>query len=128
MKDDCMKALSNTTLKMRRKRKTNPSVVETVSLAQKNKAWSAVAKRVSGSARQYGSINLFQLEEKTKAGDTVAFVGKVLSKGELKKKIVICALSISDSAREKLKESKSEFRELKDEIAKNPKMEGVTLL
>lgn len=123
-----MKALSNTKLKVRRNRKTNPSITETVELARKNAAWAEVAKRVSGPTRAQGSINLFQLENKTKAGDTVAFVGKVLSKGDLKKKIVICALSISDSAREKLKDSKSEFRELKDEIAKNPKMEGVTLL
>lgn len=120
--------LSNTKLKLRRRRKTNPSVVETIELAKKNEKWRDVAKLVSGSTRKFTSINLFEIDEKTKAGDTVAIVGKVLSKGDLTKKIVVCGLSISEAAREKLKETKSEFVFLMDEIKKNPKMEGVKLL
>ncbi len=120
--------ISQTKLKTRISRKTNPELVETLNAVRKNKAWEGIARFLSGSARKYKDMNLFEIDSKTKAGDTVVVLGKVLSKGDLSKKVVICGLSISENAREKLKESKSEFKTIFEEIKKNPKAEGVKIL
>lgn len=123
-----MHKLSKTKLKNRVKRKTNPVLVETLQAAIKNPKWGEVAKILSGPHRKYSSLNLFEIDKEVKTGDTVVIVGKVLSKGELTKKIRICALSISEKAKEKLKPTKSEIVSILEEITKNPKAEGIKIL
>ena len=73
-------------------------------------------------------VELQKIDSEAKVGDTVLILGKVLSQGALSKKLVICALSISHAARVKLKESKSEFISIAEEIKKNPKAEGLKVL
>jgi len=120
--------ISNTKLKRRSVRKTSPVLVETLSEARKSKEWNEVAKLLSGPSRNLQSKNLFEIEKETKEGDTVVVVGKVLSKGELTKKIRLCAFAISKKAAEKAKESKTEVVSILEEIKKNPKAEGTKLL
>jgi len=120
--------LSKTKIKNRLKRKTKEELVETISLAKKNPGWLAISGILSAPTRAQASINVGTIDEKAKAGDTVVVLGKVLSQGELSKKVKICALSISYSASEKLKDSKSEFSTIKDEIKKNPKAEGLNII
>jgi ribosomal protein L18E len=120
--------LNQTKLKRRIRKKTNPVIVEIIQLTKKNPAWQEVSKFIAGPARRYASVNLFEIDEKTKAGDTIVILGKVLSKGELTKKLRICALGISESAKEKLKPTKSEFIFLLDEMKKNAKAEGIKIL
>lgn len=119
---------SKTTIKHRTRNKTNPQIIEIVRLALKQKAWHTIAQAVSNSTKNYSSVNLKEIERQTKMGDIVIVIGKVLSSGNLTKKIRICSLGISKEAREKLKESKSEFASIADEIKKNPKAEGIKLI
>ena len=119
--------ISKTMMKKRKSRKTNPIVANALQEALKHEAWNGVAQRLSSSTRNYDSVNLFQLDKETQNGDTVIIIGKILSQGELSKKVKLSALAISKSAREKLKASKSEFIPLTEEIRKNPKAEGVKI-
>lgn len=119
---------SQTKIKLRSKGKTNPELEEIIKLARKSSGWTEVAFKLSGSTKSQSSLNLYQIDSQTNEGDTVVILGKVLSAGELTKKIKIVALGISETAREKLKESKSEFINLLEELRKNPKAEGVKIL
>ena len=119
---------SRTQVKVRLKRKTNPELAETISLALKHKPWLKTAYTLSGPTRLHSSVSLQKIDSEAKVGDTVLILGKVLSQGALSKKLVICALSISNAARVKLKESKSEFISIAEEIKKNPKAEGLKVL
>ena len=119
---------SRTKVKFQTRRKTNPEVVETIREAMKHKPWVKVLAILSGPKCNYTSLNLSQINNKSSVGDTVLIVGKVLSLGSITKKIKICALSISENAKVKLKESKSEFITIFDEIKKNPKAEGIKIL
>jgi len=123
-----MKSMSKTKIKFRAKKKTNNILVETISAARKNPNWRVLAKVLSGSTRKYSSTNLSAIDKATKAGDTIVVLGKVLSQGELTKKVKICSLSISEKAQEKLKETKSEIVSILEEIIKNPKAEGIKIL
>lgn len=120
--------LSKTKIKVRIGKKTNPILVETARAASKNKAWAILAKTLSSPMRKQSSMNLFEIEKQTSEGDTVIIPGKVLSKGNLTKKISLCSLAISEKAKAKLAETKSEHLSILEEIKKNPKAEGVKFL
>lgn len=120
--------LSKTKVKVRARKKTNPALTGLIVLCIKNKGWETIAKILSSSTRKFSSVNLKRIEENSKVGDTIAIPGKVLSQGDLTKKIRICALGISQSAKEKLKNSKSEFVFLGDEVKSNKKAEGVKII
>jgi large subunit ribosomal protein L18e len=119
---------SKKTIKVRTRMKTNPEIKETIKLGLKHKPWIRIVQFISAGKKNYSSINLRELDNKTTPGDTVLVLGKILSSGNLTKKIKIVALSISKGAREKLKETKSEFVHVKDEIIKNPKGEGIKII
>ena len=92
------------------------------------KAWMGIASRLSGPTRKQASVNLDELEKKTKEGDTVIVLGRVLGMGSVSKKIRVCALGFSASAREKLKHGKSEIVSIGEEIKHNPKAEGIKII
>jgi large subunit ribosomal protein L18e len=120
--------LSKTKIKFRSRKKTNPELVETLKLATNNPKWLLIAKILSGPTTAQSKINLNQIDKESKTGDTIIIPGKVLSKGDLTKKVKICALSISKEANEKLKDTKSEYTTLLNEINKNKKAEGINLI
>lgn len=120
--------MSKTKFKERMKRKTNNELTETIRLAIKNEGWNRIAQILASSTKNQASINLLKIDKESKVGDTIIVPGKVLSNGNLSKKIKICALAISEQAKEKLKSSKTEFCPIIEEIKKNPKAEGIKLL
>jgi len=120
--------ISKTSIKFRTEKKTNPELSTTIALALKHPKWHKVAQILSASTRKHSSVNLDQIDRLTTPGDTVVIPGKVLSNGELTKKVRICALSFSPRALEKLKSTKSEAVNLITELQKNPKGEGIKLI
>lgn len=123
-----MSVISKTKIKFNSKKKTNPEVAETLSAALKNKGWIKIAKIIAGPRRKYSEVTLNEINKLTTAGDTVVVIGKVLSTGELTKKVRICAFNASAKVSDKLKASKSEIVTILDEIKKNPKAEGLKLI
>jgi len=120
--------ISRTKIKSRIRNKSNPEIAETIRAALKSKPWNKIAAMLSGASRKYSSINLREIDKKSAAGDTIIVPGKVLASGNLTKKVRICALSISAPAKEKLKQTKSEFASIAEEIKLNPKAEGIKLM
>ncbi|MFA4952648.1 MAG: 50S ribosomal protein L18e [Candidatus Pacearchaeota archaeon] len=119
---------SKTRIEKQTKRKTNPNLVETIRNARKNKKWLEVAGLLSNSRKKRAEINLDRINKEAKEGDIVVVPGKVLSQGELTKKIKIIAFGFSENAREKILKSKSELNYIYDEIKKNPEAKGVKIL
>lgn len=120
--------ISKTKLKRHLSNKTNAELVSTIREAKKYKQWMILAKILASSTKKQPAINLYEIEKATTAGDTLIVPGKVLGIGDITKKIRLCALSFSESAREKLKASKSEAVSILEEIKKNAKAEGVRIL
>ena len=120
--------VSKTKMLKRARRKKNSEVVETINLAKKNPEWKTVLRNLSSSTRKYSSVNLKDIEKNTSEGDTIVVVGKILGIGEVSKRVRICALGFSESAKNKLKSTKSEVVNIMTEIKKNPKAEGIKLI
>ncbi len=108
--------------------KENPELVETILTAKKNKAWLEVASILSMSRRKRIEVNLDKLNQEVEENKTLIIPGKVLSQGEIKKKVKISALSFSEKARQKLKEAKIDFNYIREEIKKNPSGEKIKIL
>ena len=109
-------------------KKTNSELVETIRLAKKNKNWLNIAGMISGPRKNWKNLNLGEIEERIKDGETVFIPGKILSGGEINKKSRIIALGFSEKAKEKLLKNKSEAILLLEEIKKNPEAKGIKIL
>lgn len=110
------------------KRKTNPELVETIISAKKNKAWLEVAGLISTPRKRHSSINLEDIEKVAKEGETLVIPGKVLSQGDLNKKVKIVALNFSEKAKEKLLKSGIKSDSILNEIKSNPEAKGIKIL
>lgn len=119
---------SRTKIKTQLRRKTSPVLVETIRLSLKNKYWLPLSRLLTINSNALSAVNLREIENNSKVGDTIVVPGKVLSSGNITKKIRVCALSFSANAIQKLKTSKSEAVYLKDEIIKNIKAEGIKII
>jgi len=113
--------ISNSKLKQRMKRKSNPDIVEAILLAKKQNP--ELARKISTSSRQKREMNLKELNEHSESGDTVIFPGKILGSGNLDKKIKIIALNFSESAMKKLKKEKIEAIKIVEAL-KHKKIQG----
>lgn len=108
--------------------KTNPELVETILAAKKNKNWVEVAGLVSAPRKKRAELNLDQINKEAKDGDIIVIPGKVLSQGDLNKKIKLVAFNFSESAREKLLKAKIDIKTIKEEIKENPEAKGIKIL
>ena len=109
-------------------RKNNSELVKTIIFAKKNKNWLNVAGILSNPRRKRMDINLEEIDKKTKEGEIIVVPGKVLSQGNVNKKIKIIALSFSEKAKEKLLKANCQISNIKDEIKKNPEAKGIKIL
>ena len=117
--------MSKTQISKRVKRKTNPELVETIELAKKNNQLE-LAKKLSGPTRLQSKVNVEDLNKLKESKIIVA--GKVLSQGEIGRKIKVAALGFSEGAKEKLKKAGCEINTIKQELESNKRLEGVKLL
>ena len=118
--------ISKTKIENRLRQKTNPLLVNTI--IQLKKTNPQIAKILAMPRKKQPSINLSDMDKIVKDGETVFVPGKVLSSGELTKKIKIISWNASKHAIEKIKSGKSEFSYLKDEIKTNKNFKGVRIL
>ena len=109
-------------------KKTNPELVATILEAKKKKNWVEVAGLISSPRANMAMISIDRLDKETKDGETIIVPGKVLSQGELNKKIKVVALGFSKMAREKILKAKGETLSILEEIKKNPEAKGVRII
>lgn len=109
-------------------RKSNQELVKTIISMKKKEKWLPIAETLSGPRRKRKAINLNEIDKNTKAGETILIPGKVLSQGEITKKIRIAALNFSEKTKEKIKKSGADYLSIEELIKENPSMEKVKIL
>lgn len=119
---------SKTKISKQINRKQNPELVQTLVEAKKNENWLEIARILSGPRRKRINLNLEEIEKNSKEGDAIVIPGKVLSLGEINKKLKIVALDFSEKAKEKILNSKGQTLSICEEIKANPKAKGVKIL
>ena len=119
---------SKSVIEKQLEKKANPELVKTIIEAKKKKNWLGVAAILAGPRAKRINVNLDKINEEAKEGETVIVIGKVLSQGELDKKIKVVALSFSQKAKEKILKAKGETLTISEEIKKNPDAKNVRFL
>ena len=116
---------------MARKTKiTNPQLQKEIRELRKQKAaiWKRIAKDLEKPARKRRTVNLSRINRHAKAGEVIVVPGKVLSAGNLDKKLTIAAWQFSEAAKQKIKSTGGEILTLTQLANKNPKGSRVKLI
>jgi len=119
---------SKTKIEQQLQRKRSQELVETIIKAKKSDKWLPVAEALSFPRRKRVEMNLTEINKKSKEGEIILIPGKVLSQGEIEKKIKIAALNFSEKAKEKIIKAGASILSILELIEKNPKAEGVKIL
>ncbi len=96
-------------------------------MSKKEKIWRRVADLLVIPKRRRISVNLNKINRFVKQGDTVVIPGKVLGHG-LNKKINICAMSYSQTAKANIEKAGSKIMSFDELIKQNPKGTNVKIL
>jgi ribosomal protein L18E len=118
--------ISKTRIENRASKKTDKSLAEAINTIKKKNP--EFAKYLAFPRRKRAEMNLDEIEKEVKEGEAIFIPGKILSSGELIKKIKIVGWKASKNAMDKIKSAKSEFIEITEEIKKNPELKGLRLL
>lgn len=108
--------------------KTNPELVKTIIDAKKKKKWIEVAGILASPRVKKINVNLDKINKEAKEGEIIVVPGKVLSEGELDKKIKVVAFGFSEKAKEKILKAKGEVLTILEEIKKNPEGKGIKII
>jgi large subunit ribosomal protein L18e len=97
-------------------------------VALKNKFWKRVAEEVNRPTRQRREVNVYKIDQFAQNGETVLVPGKVLSVGELTKKVDVAAMNFSAGAKDKILNAKGKVLSIVELLQKNPEGKKVRIL
>ena len=114
-------AISKTKINNRMRNKTNSILAEAIFLAKKNNLVD-LAAALALPARKQISANLTRINLAKE--DSVIVPGKVLSDGEVTKKLKVYAMAFSEKSNEKLKKAGCEAKKIIEVLKRGEKIKG----
>jgi large subunit ribosomal protein L18e len=119
---------------VKRNVKTNPALTSLIQnlkkQASENNApiWKDIAKRLEKSLKNRPEVNLNRISKYIDEKETALIPGKVLSTGELTKKVTIAAWAFSEKSQEKIKKAGGKHITIDELIKENPKGKDIRIL
>ncbi len=98
-----------------------------LAIKEKVKLWKRIARELERATRQRRSVNIYKIDKNTNENETALVPGKVLSEGELTKKIKVAAFNFSEKAKEKINK-KGKAITIEELIKENPKGKDVRII
>lgn len=90
--------------------------------------WKDIALRLEKSSKNWPVVNLDRIDKYIKNNEIALIPGKVLSTGNLTKKVTIAAWSFSDKSFEKIKKAGGKYISIDELMNSNPKGENIRIL
>ena len=90
--------------------------------------WKRIVKEIKRPSRQRRTVNVYKIDKYARDGETVIVPGKVLSVGEINKKVDVAALNFSSEAKRKIENAKGKAITIKDLLKQNPEGKKVRIL
>jgi large subunit ribosomal protein L18e len=97
------------------------------SIENKDGVWKRVALELERPTRQHRVVNLSKIEKYTNDNDVVVIPGKLLSGGELTKKVTIIAYTFSQKALDKTN-GKAHIISIEDALKKYPNAKNIKII
>jgi large subunit ribosomal protein L18e len=114
--------------------KTNPTLISLIhelkkQANEKDKAiWKDIAQRLEKSSKNWPEVNLNRISKYTGDKETALIPGKVLSTGELTKKVTVAAWSFSEKAEDKIKKAGGKTITIEELMKNNPDGKDIRIL
>ena len=96
--------------------------------AKESRFWKRVLEDVQKPTRQRREVNVYKIAEHAQEGETVLVPGKVLSLGELNKKVTVAAMTFSAQAKQKISMAKGKTLSIQELLKQNPEGKNVRIL
>lgn len=93
-----------------------------------NRFWKRIAEDIKKPSRQRREVNLYTIEQNTQDNETIIVPGKVLSMGNLTKKVTIAALNFSAEAQKKIIAAKGRTMSIKELLHQNPEGKKIKIV
>ena len=93
-----------------------------------NKFWKRVMHDLKKSTRQKKVVNMYKIDKYARDGETILVPGKVLSVGDLSKKVDVAAVNFSEEARKKIENAQGKVFTIKELFQQNPEGKKVRIL
>ncbi|NQV91841.1 50S ribosomal protein L18e [Candidatus Woesearchaeota archaeon] len=90
--------------------------------------WRRVVKDLTKSSRQRRSVNVYKIDKYAREGETVLVPGKVLSLGEMSKKVDVAAFNFSAEAKKKIEQANGKIMTISELLQQNPEGKKVRIL
>lgn len=90
--------------------------------------WKRVMKDIKKPSRQRSSVNIYKINKFARDGETILVPGKVLSLGEIEKKVDVAAVNFSAEARSKITAARGKTLTIKELLQQNPDGKKVRIL
>lgn len=114
--------------------KTNPMLISLIHDLKKQASvndapiWKDIATRLEKPSSNWPEVNLDRISKYTGEKETALIPGKVLSNGNLTKKVTIAAWSFSEKSQEKIKKAGGKYISIEELLKNNPKGKDVRIL
>ena len=118
----------------RKIRKTNPVLIQLIQNLKKKShenntpIWKDIAERLERPLRNWAEVNLSRIERYAKEDETILVPGKVLSCGEITKKVTVAAWAFSKKAREKIEKAGGRCISIEQLVEENPHGENIRII
>lgn len=90
--------------------------------------WKRVLEDLNKPSRQRRMVNVYKINKYAQEGETVLVPGKVLSMGEITKKVQVAAVNFSSEARKKIEQAHGTVLTIQELIQQNPQGKKVRIL
>ena len=114
--------------------KTNPALNSLIHELKKQSnekdatIWKDIANRLEKPSKNWAEVNLNRISKYINDKETALIPGKVLSTGDLTKKVTIAAWSFSEKAAEKIKNAGGKTITIKEIMKSNPDGKNIRIL
>ena len=115
-------------------KKTNPMLISLIKELKKTAnekeatIWKDIALRLEKPSKNWPEVNLNKISRYTNEKEIALIPGKVLSDGDLNKKISIAAWSFSQNAQEKIKKAGGKTMTIEELMKTNPDGKNIRIL
>jgi large subunit ribosomal protein L18e len=114
--------------------KKNPVLISLIQDLKKQSSekdkviWKDIAKRLEKPSRNWPEVNLNRISKYTGDKETALIPGKVLSDGDLTKKVTVAAWSFSEKSKEKIKQAGGKTITIQELMKDNPEGKNIRIL
>ena len=116
-------------------KRTGPTNYQTQSIiaeiepkAHESRFWKRIVHDLKKPSRQKRIINVYKIDKLAKDGETIIVPGKVLSVGEITKKVDVAALQFSEGAKQKILDAQGKILTISELFKQNPEGKKIKIL